>query len=70
MLEVFFRSNVDPTRAWHLENSKVSEQSVGNDGDGWFAATDYYIQAIGLSSAKFQHKGPCWWYSSHIRFDS
>ena len=30
---------------------------VANVGDGWFAATEKsdYIQAIGLSSAKFQH---------------
>ena len=30
---------------------------VGNVGDGWFEATEKsdYIQAIGLSSAKFQH---------------
>ena len=31
--------------------------SVANVGDGWFAATEKSdsIQAIGLSSAKFQH---------------
>ena len=30
---------------------------VADVGDGWFAATEKsdYIQAIGLSSAKFQH---------------
>ena len=30
-------------------------ETVGNIGDGWFAATENsdYIQAIGLSSAKF-----------------
>ena len=34
--------------------------TVANVGDGWFAATGKsdYIQAIGLSSAKFQHLPP------------
>ena len=33
-------------------------KDVGNVGDGWFVATEKsdYIQAIGLSSAKFQQK--------------
>ena len=39
---------------------------VGNVGDGWFAATEKsdYIQAIGLSGAKFQQNcGPVY---SHL----
>ena len=44
-------STADPHSAIPRRNN------VGNVDDGWFATTENsdYIQAIGLSSAKFQH---------------
>ena len=42
------------------DSRSPGSQPVGNVGDGWFAATEKsdYIQAIGLSSAKFQQFPP------------
>ena len=45
-----------------LRNNRIlplAGPRVANVGDGWFVATEKsdYIQAIGLSSAKFQHLG-------------
>ena len=47
-------SNASSPDAWRMV------LGVANVGDGWFVATEKpdYIQAIGLSSAKFQHLGP------------
>ena len=42
---------------YNIVEKIIAYLSVANVGDGWFALTEKsdYIQAIGLSSAKFQH---------------
>ena len=39
------------------KSDRLKSQVIANVGDGWFMAAEKpdYIQAIGLSSAKFQH---------------